>query len=186
MIVSILYYISINTVIIFLLLIRFRADLTIFLGMSKKAIFYSISGTVWLIANLFLALYLSFNEPWYVFFTNFIWKIIALVMFLISIIICLWTIKLFRSKERLLGLKIDVLITKGPYKYTRHPQYLSIILMAVSLLFIINTFQLLVFLISTSISFYVVALIEEEVLEKIFKQEYIKYKKNVSRFIPFL
>jgi protein-S-isoprenylcysteine O-methyltransferase Ste14 len=75
------------------------------------------------------------------------------------------------------------LITRGPYRYVRHPSYLGYFLMFFGLLFIwSNLFTLFPLL---AIPGYVkVVSREEELLAKRFGDEYLDYQKRTGRFIP--
>ena len=92
-----------------------------------------------------------------------------------------------------------VLVTSGPYRITRHPQYLGIIFLTLgftswSYLLLTNTWgigfltpsmtrdiwfiQLLVYL--------VLALIEEQYLSKKYGESFVKYRSQVPMLFPFI
>lgn len=92
------------------------------------------------------------------------------------------------------------LILKGPYKYSRHPQYLAIIIMAFSLSMIslntspINPFssniefsRILIFFIwfIETFAYILLAKLEEFWLEKKYGEKYNQYKQSVSFMLPF-
>jgi len=77
------------------------------------------------------------------------------------------------------------LVTKGIYRYIRHPMYLGLILVSISLVldyltfFRIILFDLLVLNQILKLNY------EEKLLEKHFK-DYDEYKKKTKRLIPFI
>jgi protein-S-isoprenylcysteine O-methyltransferase Ste14 len=92
------------------------------------------------------------------------------------------------------------LILKGPYRYSRHPQYLAIIIMTFSLSMIslntspINPFssniefsRVLIFFICfiETIAYILLAKLEEFWLEKKYGDMYNQYKQSVSFMLPF-
>ncbi|MHA1933706.1 MAG: methyltransferase family protein [Candidatus Thorarchaeota archaeon] len=86
------------------------------------------------------------------------------------------------SLHQSLGLE-GKLITTGPYKYTRNPQYLALILFYVSVILVTSSY--LAFLTgSLLIMMYAITpLSEEPWLEDLFGVEYLDYRKRVPRFV---
>lgn len=80
-----------------------------------------------------------------------------------------------------LGLK-DELITTGPYRYTRNPQYLGILLFLFGFSILTQSLYLILFSFLWVILFYVLAVTEEKELEAAFGEEYVKYKKEAPMF----
>ena len=120
---------------------------------------------------------------------GFPWSIIAIISGFIFLF-CLGY-QLFNRKK---------LILKGPYKYTRHPQYLAIIIMTFSLSMIslntspINPFssniefsRILIFLtwFIETFAYILLAKLEEFWLEKKYGVMYNQYKQSVSFIVPF-
>ncbi|MFX1338993.1 MAG: methyltransferase family protein [Promethearchaeota archaeon] len=78
----------------------------------------------------------------------------------------------------------DTLITDGLLKYVRNPLYLGVLLIYVAFLFLsISLISIAVFIVIFLIYNRMVNY-EEKVLEKIFGEDYLKYKKRVSKWIP--
>ncbi len=146
---------------------------------------FLILGNLWIIANLYLAFILSIQQPSYLIFQSIIWKLLATLMISLSIILSLWAWKVFGLK-RILGFKINKIITDGPYRYMRHPQYFAIALATLGLAILINTSYMLVFSISTIITFYLIALFEERKLSSIFGEEYMRYRRKTSLISLFI
>ena len=88
--------------------------------------------------------------------------------------------------QDILIFKNHQLVTKGPFKFLRHPQYLSQILIDLSggiatLSFIVIPLALI------EIPFLIMrASLEEKLLEKNFKEAFLNYKKKSGFFIPFI
>ena len=182
-----LYYTSITAVVVFASLIYLlRVDLWPSPEKPRRALFFSLLGNAWLLTNLAMAVYLSLVEPVPLFFTDSImWKIIAVILIGIASSITVWAIAFFRSMRRIFGMEVVKIITEGPYRYTRHPQYFAVILYTLALFFLLNTLQALFYALSTSISFYITALMEERKLSLLFPEEYPPYKERIP-FFPFL
>lgn len=73
------------------------------------------------------------------------------------------------------------LITKGPFMYSRNPIYIGLIMVLAGYgLALQSIFTFLVLI--PVYYFFVSAKKEEKLLEKKFKNEYMKYKKEVPRF----
>lgn len=80
----------------------------------------------------------------------------------------------------------SVLITNGPYSYTRHPMYGGLILVIFALL--LNTFDGLRLFASIILilDLLLKSKLEDIYLEKRFGVEYKKYEEKTKRLIPFI
>jgi len=77
------------------------------------------------------------------------------------------------------------LITTGPYKYVRHPIYLSYILDLMGLAVAFSAFYALLFVIIINVPSYILrSLFEEKSALKRFGQQYSEYKNKTSFMIP--
>jgi protein-S-isoprenylcysteine O-methyltransferase Ste14 len=113
---------------------------------------------------------------------------VGLILYLIFSWVQIWSFKSlgeFYSQEVLIYKNHDLVI-KGPYKYLRHPQYLSQILVDFGGGLAVMSYLLLpVALIE--IPFLIMrALLEEKLLEKNFKERFVEYKKKSGFLIPFI
>ena len=77
----------------------------------------------------------------------------------------------------------DTLLTNGIFKYVRNPMYLGILLIYVAVIcFSISLISIGVFIVIFIVYDNMVK-IEERILEKIFGNEFLEYKKKVPRWI---
>jgi protein-S-isoprenylcysteine O-methyltransferase Ste14 len=75
-------------------------------------------------------------------------------------------------------------LMQGPYKYSRHPGSLSLIIMYVGFVFVVNSLVMLmmVVLLVAMMSFYFVPL-EERVISGLAPEAYAEYKKRVRMWL---
>lgn len=75
------------------------------------------------------------------------------------------------------------LVTRGPYRFVRHPSYLGYFLMFFGLFFTwLNL--LAVFPLAAIPGYMQVAAREEELLTRRFGEEYVRYQRTTGRFLP--
>jgi len=81
--------------------------------------------------------------------------------------------------------KLDFLVTKGPYRFCRHPQYLSFIIMIFGFDFMFRSIMGLAFTIFLSIPSAVYrARVEDKLLEDKFGKEWENYAKDTGFLFP--
>jgi len=81
--------------------------------------------------------------------------------------------------------KLDFLITKGPYEFCRHPQYLSFIIMILGIDLMFRSFAGIVFTLAISIPSVVYrARIEDQLLRNKFGEEWENYADKVGFLFP--
>jgi protein-S-isoprenylcysteine O-methyltransferase Ste14 len=79
------------------------------------------------------------------------------------------------------------LIKNGPYKYVRHPAYLSAILDTLGIPLLLNAYYTLIFAVIIRLSMiFVRIMIEEKALIEKFGEEYVAYKKETGALLPLL
>ena len=78
------------------------------------------------------------------------------------------------------------LITRGIYKYIRHPIYGAMLLMVPGALLVSGSYTFIAVLIIMLFAVEIFALREEKILIKHFGRKYIEYKKTTKKFIPFV
>jgi protein-S-isoprenylcysteine O-methyltransferase Ste14 len=130
-------------------------------------------------ANGILVGFLTFNSA---FLPSFWIRFpIALVIFSLGSAIGFWTYPSFGLRATL-GLG-DKLVTRGPYQYTRNPQYIGDSLNIIGFMILTNSWM--VWVIGTlALGLNILApYTEEPWLEQRFGVEYMEYKQRVPRFI---
>ncbi len=91
------------------------------------------------------------------------------------------------------------LVTSGPYRFIRHPQYTGFILLTIgftgwSYYYIKNTFgiswisaeQTIALWYIEMILYFILAFVEEKHLTSVFGSDYSNYKREIPSFLPFL
>src|ERR1039457_3172770 len=115
-------------------------------------------------------------------------RVVGLFLYIIFSWVQIWSFKSlgeFYSQEILIYKNHD-LISKGPYKILRHPQYVSQILVDIGGGLAVMSYVLLPIAI-IEIPFLIVrALLEEKLLERNSKEKFVKYKKKTGFLIPFI
>ena len=112
---------------------------------------------------------------------------------LVSIAFLIWSVVYLRRK------KIDGLVSLGPYRLVRHPQYLALIiltlLMAYQSIWILqHTFgigwlsieQTKLLWLGMLVVYAIIAVVEETHLANIFESSWLEYRSKVGFMIPFL
>lgn len=139
----------------------------------------------------FTFLFIGFVVHWF-FPVNFIvhkWSIrlfIGIPMIILSGIIAFTAFKFMKKNETdiIFNKPTTKIIRTGPFRYTRNPLYLSLLLAFGSIAIFINSSWLLALLVLLFIVFnFGIVVWEERYLEECFKEEYLQYKKNVRRWI---
>lgn len=115
------------------------------------------------------------------FLTHWLRFVFASIFIAVGATIFLWALRAL-SINTSLGLK-GKLITEGPYRVSRNPQYLATILFFSGTMLFFNSFYAFVTGIIGNIWFLLTPFIEEPWLRERFKEEYDDYCKKVPRFI---
>lgn len=106
---------------------------------------------------------------------------IGLSLIFMGLFLAIWGVRTL-SIHSTLGLK-GKLITGGPYKYSRNPQYLADIIIFAGLIILANSFLTLIIGILGVLWNFLTPFTEEPWLKKQFKDEYDAYREKVRRFI---
>ncbi len=117
---------------------------------------------------------------------SFIPLIIRFILFFI--IMCLGIILIYLSRKELFpdGELTGILLTEGIFSRVRHPLYLGGLLIYLSFIFLsISLISIALFVINF-ILFNKMATYEEKILEDIFGNLYLDYRKQVPKWIPKL
>ena len=119
---------------------------------------------------------------------NFVLRLIATIVYVIFSWVQIFAYKNLGENysQEIMIFKNHKLIRTGMYKYIRHPQYLSQILIDLFGGFAVLSY-ILIPLAIIEIPFIILrALKEEELLKKNFKSEFEEYKKSSGFMIPFI
>lgn len=99
--------------------------------------------------------------------------LLGMLVFLIGSLIAIWAKKTMGKENKL--------IRHGPFSYTRNPIYLGLVMVLIGYGLALQSY--FTFLAAIPIFYFWNFMItEEQLLEKHFKEEYLKYKKEVPRF----
>ncbi|USH00148.1 isoprenylcysteine carboxylmethyltransferase family protein [Thermococcus argininiproducens] len=136
--------------------------------------------------HFFLVLWASLKELWLMPINKTVALAGGITMAVLGVAIMLLGMLEFRSFKKMSGMESSRLITSGIYRYSRNPQYvgwflalLGISIAGRSLLALLLTIALII-----GIHLYNVKL-EEPYLERVFGEEYLKYKKSTPRYFGF-
>ena len=140
------------------------------------SLFPAIFIIVWITDTLFLSLTVWLNE-----FVRLEIRVILFVVFfgLALLFVQLSHKALFKDHE-----PSDTLLIKGILKRTRNPMYFGILLVYLSFIMLsisvmcIVLFAFIILLYEKMVNF------EEDILEEMFGEDYIEYKKKVPKWIP--
>ena len=132
-------------------------------------------------SSIFCYLILGFLD-WNTFFlTNCLRFFFASILMIPGAAIFLWALRTLTVNSSL-GLK-GKLITFGPYRYSRNPQYLGVILFFSGTTLFFNSFYALIIGVIGNIWFLLTPFVEEPWLREQFREEYDEYSQKVPRFI---
>ena len=110
----------------------------------------------------------------------------GLVLIIVGVLLLTLGALEFRSIRRVSGIEASRLITTGIYKWSRNPQFLGffLILLGISLIGT-SGYALFMSILAIASSHIYIVKIEEPYLEKIFGEEYLRYKSRVTRYVGF-
>lgn len=103
------------------------------------------------------------------------------LLFVLGFGIDLWGTKTL-SVQQSLGEKGEI-ITSGPYRYTRNPQYVGFIILYIGIILVTSSFMALVTGVFAIILFFITPFSEEPWLRQHYGKPYEEYCKKVPRFV---
>lgn len=117
------------------------------------------------------------------------YRLIGLLIFIVFSWLQVWAYKTMGknySQEVIISKKQE-LVTSGPFKFVRHPQYISQLLSDIGAGVALASYLVLPIVILILIPLFVLrAILEEKLLLKRFPEEYKEYKKKTGFLIPFI
>jgi len=146
-----------------------------------STIFNTIIVSLWCIFVFFI---LPFSPQSIFYGDNMVlMKFIGQILIIFGILNFIW---LFIQKRGIGAQEMDKLLTKGAYGFSRHPIYLSHMLILYGLIFEVGAFDALILSPMFILMYIITARIEEVYsIGKIFKEEYEKYRKSVPMFLKW-
>ena len=153
--------------------------------------YYRILFNIVAIVGLIIMIQITLLDKNLLFKQSSILNIIAIILLLSGCIVFIIAATSFNLKE-FLGFEKPIqkaqnkLVTKGIYKYVRHPLYTGTILVSVGYFLFTPTISVLIFVILTFIYIEIGSRLEEKKLTDEFGDDYIEYCKSVKRYFPFL
>ena len=111
---------------------------------------------------------------------------IGIIFVVVSILIGAWAVIAFKKKgtTHKIDEKPSALVTNGPYGFSRNPMYVSMAILLLGIAIYVGTTPLFLSPAAFVLTINTVYIPREEmILENIFGQEYLKYKKNVRRWL---
>ena len=123
---------------------------------------------------------LDFQSLGYFHWSRFIF---GAVFFLVGLGIDLWGTRTLTAQQSL-GEKGKI-VTGGPYRYTRNPQYVGFITLYIGIIFVTSSFMSLVTGAFAIFLFFIIPFSEEPWLRQQYGKPYEEYCKMVPRFVGF-
>jgi protein-S-isoprenylcysteine O-methyltransferase Ste14 len=115
-------------------------------------------------------------------------RYIGLVFYLIFSWVQIWSFKTLGENyaQEILVFKDHQLVEKGPFRFIRHPQYLSQILLDLGAAIATLSFILFPVAVIQIPFLFMRASLEDKMLEKYFGEKWKSYKQNTGSILPFI
>ncbi len=124
-----------------------------------------------------------FSRPGTILF--FPYPLIGILAIVIGIVLNIWAWELFRvRKTAVCHIDAAVLVQRGPYRFTRNPMYLGMILILGGIAFLLGS----VVAFSAPLAFFLTMNetfipVEERDMERLFEDQYRSYRQHVRRWL---
>lgn len=110
------------------------------------------------------------------------WRfVVASILIGVGGILFFWALRTL-SLQTSLGFRGNLCI-KGPYQYSRNPQYLGTVLFVSGAVLVFNSVLAMVVGVVGNLLFLLTSIVEESWLKELFGEDYETYRKKVARFI---
>jgi protein-S-isoprenylcysteine O-methyltransferase Ste14 len=140
------------------------------------------------IVTLFFGLCIYFSRDYFFSYEYKFLDILSYMFFLIGLWILISAVNSFKKQSTTVNpIKIEnasSLVTSGVFEYSRNPMYLGMALILLGLAFMFNVIGGIIFTILFTIfitKFQIRP--EEEVMQRLFGEDFLKYKKNVRMWV---
>jgi len=140
------------------------------------------------IVTLFSGLCIYFSQEYFPEFNLKFLTILSYISYFAGLLILVWAVRLFKKQNTTVNpIKIEnasSLVTSGVFKYSRNPMYLGMVLILLGLTFMFNLIGGIMF--TLLFTMYITKFQirpEEEVMERFFGADFIKYKQNVRMWL---
>jgi protein-S-isoprenylcysteine O-methyltransferase Ste14 len=104
---------------------------------------------------------------------------------LVGVLLCVFSMKTFRSWLKVLCVDAGALATTGPYRWGRNPQYVGYFLFLLGLSLTDWSLWCLAALLVVATSLHLLVLVEEEHLSRAFGGQYEEYRRATPRYAGF-
>jgi protein-S-isoprenylcysteine O-methyltransferase Ste14 len=145
----------------------------------------SLEPPTFLLIYLLLALTLHFFFPIKDIISG-LYRFLGVLIIAFGVVINLWADSLFKKEKT--TVKPDELpsklITKGPFRFSRHPMYLGFVLLLLGVAIILGSLSSFIspVLMFLTLEWKFIPL-EEKQMEKSFEEKYLEYKNRVRRWL---
>ncbi len=117
------------------------------------------------------------------------YRLVGLIIFIVFSWIQVWSYRTLGGNysQEVVITKKQQLVTTGPFKFVRHPQYISQLLCDFGAGLALSSFIVLPIVLLVQLPLFILrAQLEEKLLVKRFPDEYENYKKKTGFIIPFI
>lgn len=155
---------------------------------TKKIIKIEITLKIFAILMFLVEVFsIIIDDNWYYIYESPVLKIIGLILILLGDVIFFLSVYYMKTSWRV-GIdetRNDKLITNGIYRISRNPAFLGFDLTYLGLALVFPNPIMIIFTIILIWLFDDQIMIEEEYLERKYKEEYLEYKKKTKRYFLF-
>lgn len=113
---------------------------------------------------------------------------VGLFLFLAGMAFCIWArMTLGRNWSSNVAVKVDhTLVVRGPYRLVRHPIYTGLLLAMLGTAVVFGEVHAFVGVALAAAGWKLKSLGEEELMVRVFGEEYVRYRERVKGLVPFV